>query len=91
MNQFISLLFQIVCIIMLLRRQAYFRVAEITEYSLFHVGEVLSFENFIYSIFEFITALVETPRFKKTVKDYLEDIMLYTMIYMQIREEQVRK
>ena len=54
-------------------------------------GEVLSFENFIYSIFEFITALVETPRFKKTVKGYLEDIMFHTMIYMQITEEQASK
>ena len=53
------------------------------------IGEVLSFENFIYSIFEFITALVETPRFKSTVKNYLEDIMFYTMVYMQITEEQV--
>ena len=58
------------------------------QYSL--LGEVLSFENFIYSIFEFITALVEAPRFKKTVKEYLEDILFHTMIYMQITEEQVR-
>ena len=54
------------------------------------VGEVLSFDNFIYSIFEFITALVEAPKFKKTVKEYLEDILFHTIIYMQITEEQVR-
>ena len=51
---------------------------------------MLSFENLIFNIFEFITALVETPRFKKTIKEYLEDIMFYTMLYMQITDEQVQ-
>jgi len=52
-------------------------------------GEILSFENLVFSIFEFISALVETPKFKRTVEQYLEDILFFTVVYMQITEEQI--
>ncbi|XP_047141336.1 importin-9 isoform X1 [Hydra vulgaris] len=52
-------------------------------------GEILSFENLVFSIFEFISALVEKPKFKETVEQYLEDILFYTMVYMQITDEQI--
>eukprot|EP00794_Sanderia_malayensis_P006843 gene6843-7611_t len=52
-------------------------------------GEVLSFENLIFGVFEFITALVEVPKYKKAVKGYLEDIIFYVLMYMQITEEQI--
>jgi len=43
----------------------------------------------VYSTFEFIGALVESAKFKKTVKLYLEEILFLTMVYMQITDEQV--
>lgn len=52
-------------------------------------GEILSFENLVFSVFEFISALVETPKFKKTVDQSLEDILFFTMVYMQITDEQI--
>ncbi|XP_066919668.1 importin-9-like isoform X2 [Clytia hemisphaerica] len=52
-------------------------------------GEILSFENLVYSTFEFIVALVESSKFKKTVQQYLEEILFFTMVYMQITDEQV--
>lgn len=52
-------------------------------------GEILSFENLVFSVFEFISALVETPKFKKTVNEYLEQILFFTMVYMQITDEQI--
>ena len=54
-------------------------------------GEILSFENLVYSTFEFIVALVESTKFKKTVQQFLEDILFFTMVYMQITDEQVRR
>ena len=53
------------------------------------LGEVLSFENLVFSVFQFIQGLVETPKFKKTVDQHLEEILYYTMEYMQITENQV--
>jgi len=52
-------------------------------------GEILSFENLVFSVFEFISALVETPKFKKTVDGSLEEILFFTMVYMQITDEQI--
>ena len=54
------------------------------------IGEILSFENLVYSTFEFIVSLVESSKFKKTVEQYLEDILFFTMVYMQVTDEQVR-
>ncbi|KAL1416150.1 hypothetical protein MTO96_006416 [Rhipicephalus appendiculatus] len=53
-------------------------------------GEVLGFENVVFMIFDFVNALVETPRFRGLVKKGLSDLIYYIVFYMQITEEQVR-
>merc|ERR1719206_65565 len=54
-------------------------------------GEVLGFENLVFAIFEFVHALVETPKFKGAVKSGLSELMYYIVLYMQITEEQCTK
>lgn len=58
-------------------------------FSLF-LGEVLGFENLVFSVFEFIHGLIETPKFKKTVKKFLDELIYFLVLYMQITEDQVR-
>ncbi|XP_064488644.1 importin-9-like [Ornithodoros turicata] len=53
-------------------------------------GEVLGFENVVFMIFDFVSALVETPRFRGLVKKGLSELIYYIVFYMQITEEQVR-
>ena len=53
------------------------------------VGEVLGFENLVFSVFEFIHGLIETPKFKKTVKKFLDELIYFLVLYMQITEDQV--
>ena len=43
----------------------------------------------MFAIFEFVHALVETPKFRGAVKAGLSDLMYYIVLYMQITEEQV--
>ena len=52
-------------------------------------GEVLGFENLVFAIFEFVHALVESPKFRVAVKSGLSDLMYYIVLYMQITHEQV--
>lgn len=52
-------------------------------------GEVLGFENLVFSIFEFVHALLENNKFKSTVKKALPELIYYILLYMQITEEQV--
>ena len=52
-------------------------------------GEVLGFENLVFAIFEFVHALVESPKFRGAVKTGLSDLMYYIVLYMQITHEQV--
>ena len=54
-------------------------------------GEVLGFENLVFAIFEFVHALVESPKFRVAVKSGLSDLMYYIVLYMQITHEQVCK
>ena len=54
-------------------------------------GEVLGFENLVFAIFEFVHALVESNKFKSSVKAGLSELMYYIVIYMQITEEQCQK
>ena len=54
-------------------------------------GQVLSFENLVYSIFDFVTVLVETPKFRNSVKQGLDDLVYYVIVYGQITEDQVRR
>ena len=54
-------------------------------------GEVLGFENLVFAIFDFVHALVETPKFRVAVNSGLSDIMYYIVLYMQITHEQVSR
>ena len=54
-------------------------------------GQVLSFENLVYSIFDFVTVLVEAPKFRSSVKQGLDDLVYYVIVYGQITEDQVRR
>lgn len=56
---------------------------------LFYSGEVLGFENLVYSVFEFVHALIDTSRFRNTVKGTIDQIIYYIIIYMQMTEDQV--
>uniref|UniRef100_A0A9L0T875 Importin 9 n=1 Tax=Equus caballus TaxID=9796 RepID=A0A9L0T875_HORSE len=53
-------------------------------------GEVLGFENLVFSIFEFVHALLENSKFKSTVKKALPELIYYIILYMQITEEQIK-
>ncbi|XP_066283922.1 importin-9-like isoform X1 [Branchiostoma lanceolatum] len=53
-------------------------------------GEVLGFENLIFSIFDFIHGLIETPKFRSTVKKSMRELIYYIIPYMQITEEQIK-
>uniref|UniRef100_UPI00358E2BF2 importin-9 isoform X2 n=2 Tax=Myxine glutinosa TaxID=7769 RepID=UPI00358E2BF2 len=53
-------------------------------------GEVLGFENLVFSIFEFVHALLESPRFRGTLRKALPDLIYYIIVYAQITEEQVK-
>uniref|UniRef100_A0A3P8WPP0 Importin 9 n=1 Tax=Cynoglossus semilaevis TaxID=244447 RepID=A0A3P8WPP0_CYNSE len=51
-------------------------------------GEVLGFENLVFSIFEFVHTLLENNKFKSTVKKALPELIYYIILYMQITEDQ---
>ncbi|XP_068598144.1 importin-9 [Brachionichthys hirsutus] len=53
-------------------------------------GEVLGFENLVFSIFEFVHTLLENNKFKSTVKKALPELVYYVILYMQITEDQVK-
>ncbi|XP_041083190.1 importin-9-like [Polyodon spathula] len=53
-------------------------------------GEVLGFENLVFSIFEFVHTLLENKKFKSTVKKALPDLIYYVILYMQITEDQIK-
>lgn len=57
---------------------------------MFFAGEVLGFENLVFSIFEFVHTLLENNKFKSTVKKALPELIYYVILYMQITEDQVR-
>ena len=48
-------------------------------------SQVLGFENLVFAIFEFVHALVETPKFKGAVKTGLSELMYYIVLYMQVK------
>ncbi|XP_020338523.1 importin-9 isoform X4 [Oncorhynchus kisutch] len=52
-------------------------------------GEVLGFENLVFSVFEFIHTLLENSKFKSTVKRALPELIYYIIVYMQITEDQI--
>lgn len=53
-------------------------------------GEVLGFENLVFSIFEFVHTLLENNKFKSTVKKALPELIYYVILYMQITEDQIK-
>uniref|UniRef100_A0A8C4ZAW4 Importin 9 n=1 Tax=Gadus morhua TaxID=8049 RepID=A0A8C4ZAW4_GADMO len=53
-------------------------------------GEVLGFENLVFSIFEFVHTLLDNSKFKSTVKKALPELIYYVILYMQITEDQIK-
>uniref|UniRef100_A0AAY4EW79 Importin N-terminal domain-containing protein n=1 Tax=Denticeps clupeoides TaxID=299321 RepID=A0AAY4EW79_9TELE len=53
-------------------------------------GEVLGFENLVFSIFEFVHTLLDNNKFKSTVKKALPELIYYIILYMQITEDQIK-
>ncbi|XP_031707847.1 importin-9 [Anarrhichthys ocellatus] len=53
-------------------------------------GEVLGFENLVFSIFEFVHTLLENNKLKSTVKKALPELIYYVILYMQITEDQIK-
>ncbi|XP_054724425.1 LOW QUALITY PROTEIN: importin-9-like [Uloborus diversus] len=53
-------------------------------------GEVLGFENLVFSIFDFINALVESSKYRSHLKDGMTELVYYILLYMQITEEQIK-
>lgn len=51
-------------------------------------GEHLGMETLIFSIFEFVSVLIETPKTRKMIKTGLTDLIYYIIIYMQVTDEQ---
>ena len=61
-------------------------------YDVFHsylTGEVLGFESLVYSVFEFIMGMMDSNKFRATVKKSMDQLLYYVVLYMQITEEQV--
>uniref|UniRef100_A0AAR2LE53 Importin N-terminal domain-containing protein n=1 Tax=Pygocentrus nattereri TaxID=42514 RepID=A0AAR2LE53_PYGNA len=53
-------------------------------------GEVLGFENLVFSIFEFVHTLLDNNKFKSTVRKALPELIYYIILYMQITEDQIK-
>ena len=52
-------------------------------------GGVLGFENLVYSVFEFVHILIDSVKFRSTVKKSVDQVLYYVILYMQITEDQV--
>lgn len=52
-------------------------------------GEVLGIANLVLSVFEFIHALIECPKFCHALENSLTDLFYYLILFMEITEEQV--
>ncbi|KAK3762793.1 hypothetical protein RRG08_040490 [Elysia crispata] len=53
-------------------------------------GDVLGFENLVYTVFEFVHSLIESSKFRATVKKTVDQIIYYVIIYMQMTEDQIQ-
>ncbi|RNA14456.1 importin-9 [Brachionus plicatilis] len=51
--------------------------------------EKSSFENLAYQLFEFILILKDKKKYKDTVKKAIDELCYYTILYMQISDEQI--
>ena len=59
------------------------------EWWLLLLGETLSFESLIYSLFEFVQVLMDVSTYKNSVKTSMEELCYYLILCMQITEEEV--
>ena len=50
---------------------------------------MLGFENLVYSVFEFVSVLIDTSKFRAMVKTSINDILYYVILYMQMTDDQV--
>lgn len=66
-------------------------IVDIVFHCIFFSGEALGFENLVYSVFEFVQVLIDTSKFRNTVKKSVNDILYYVIIYMQMTDDQVGK
>ncbi|KAK7789846.1 hypothetical protein R5R35_003757 [Gryllus longicercus] len=62
---------------------------ENTDCSVDSDGEVLGIPNLVLSIFEFIHAVVDCPKFSQALENGLSDLFYYLILFMEITEEQV--
>ncbi|XP_005100562.2 importin-9 isoform X2 [Aplysia californica] len=53
-------------------------------------GDVLGFENLVYTVFEFVHCLIESSRYRSSVKKTVDQILYYVIVYTQITEDQIR-
>ncbi|RUS86218.1 hypothetical protein EGW08_006013, partial [Elysia chlorotica] len=53
-------------------------------------GDVLGFENLVYTVFEFVHSLIESSKFRPTVKKTVDQIIYFIIIYMQMTEDQIQ-
>lgn len=53
-------------------------------------GEVLSLENLVFALFDFVSILVENSKSRKLIKSGMSDLLYYLLIYMQISDEQMQ-
>ncbi|CAG2115900.1 unnamed protein product [Medioppia subpectinata] len=51
-------------------------------------GEVLGFESLVFAIFDFVSVVIESPKFRKLVKPVMTELLYYVIVYMQITDEQ---
>ena len=62
-------------------------------YNLLHlfylIGEVLGFETLVYGVFEYIHAMIDTSKFRSTVRKSMDQLLYYVILYMQITQDQV--
>uniref|UniRef100_A0A6A7FW59 Importin-9-like n=3 Tax=Hirondellea gigas TaxID=1518452 RepID=A0A6A7FW59_9CRUS len=52
-------------------------------------GEVLGFESLVYSLFEFVDALLRHSKHRQMVKQGVPDLLYYLILYMQLTQDQI--
>ncbi|RWS09017.1 Importin-9-like protein [Dinothrombium tinctorium] len=53
-------------------------------------GEPVCLESLIFSIFDFVSILVENSKSRKLIKQGITDLLYYIFLYMQITDEQIQ-
>ena len=51
----------------------------------------MGFENLIFGTFEFIHAMIDSSKFRSTVKKSMHEVIYCIIVYMQMTEDQVTK